>query len=311
MSLRLLLPTRRRLASSGIEVDCLRALARADRLADAAPGYSAQMRRQFDLDCDIWPEAAFSREYDVGDAQDGLWLRADPAHVRAEIAGVRLLACGGLGISDTERIRFAEVLTPCCAAHGLQFSAPAKERWYVRLLVDVTLPSLPPLELALGADLDESLPAGADGRRWRVWLNETQILLHHHPCNQERMAGGQPIVNSVWPHGGGALPRRLECAFPTVLSNDPALLGAAIRAGCAVRARTPSWPGASGLDAGLLDLRELSGHDLARYWLRPIWADLGRGRLRTCELDFADGARRRWHSRSRLYFWRRADVTLA
>lgn len=311
MSLRLLLPARRRLAMSGADPDCLRALARADRLDDAVPGYSAQAYRQFDLDCTSWPEAAFSRVHDVGDAQDGVWLRADPAHVRAEIAGVRLLACAGLGVSNTEAAAFADALRPCCAAHDLQFSAPANERWYVRLPEGSALPQLPPLELALGADLDESLPSGADGRRWRAWLNETQIVLHNHPCNAQRVAAHRPIVNSVWPHGGGALPGRVGCAFASVQSHDPALLGAAALAGSKGRARDAAWDVARAQGTQLLDLRDVPVADLAPRWLLPIWADIRRGRLRVCELDFADGARRRWHARSRLYFWRRADRALA
>jgi hypothetical protein len=41
---------------------------------------------------------------------------------------------------------------------------------------------------------------------WRHAINEAQMVLHAHPVNQARQAAGQPVVNSLWPWGGGRLP---------------------------------------------------------------------------------------------------------
>src|SRR5690606_33159950 len=70
------------------------ALGRADALPRGEAGRQAQLRRHFELGTDSWPIAALSRQADAGDAAGSAWLRADPAWVRPDINGARLLACG-------------------------------------------------------------------------------------------------------------------------------------------------------------------------------------------------------------------------
>ena len=41
-----------------------------------------------------WPVAAVTRQRDAGDAAQAAWLRADPAYIRPDINGARLLAHG-------------------------------------------------------------------------------------------------------------------------------------------------------------------------------------------------------------------------
>jgi hypothetical protein len=67
-----------------------KALGRGDR--DSLAG--AQHARLFDILPRGWPVAAVTRQRDAGDASQSAWLRADPAYVRPDINGARLLAYG-------------------------------------------------------------------------------------------------------------------------------------------------------------------------------------------------------------------------
>ncbi len=93
--LTLLLPAASRFAGIALPPALARALGRADR-AQAEAGEQALLARHFDLLPRGWPAAALTRLLDAGadDARDGAWLRVDPAHIRPDINGARLLGIG-------------------------------------------------------------------------------------------------------------------------------------------------------------------------------------------------------------------------
>ena len=57
------------------------------------------------------------------------------------------------------------------------------------------------------------------------------MILHGHPVNQARQAAGQPLVNSLWPWGGGRLPELdtlvRATRHDTLWSDDPIAQGIA------------------------------------------------------------------------------------
>src|SRR5918993_2371765 len=93
----LLLPSRARFAGQTLPDGIARTLGRADRSQVGEPGERAQLLRHFDLLPRGWPVAAITRSLDADDAMLHTWLRADPTHVRPDMAGARVLAIGGLG----------------------------------------------------------------------------------------------------------------------------------------------------------------------------------------------------------------------
>lgn len=304
--LTLLLPERRRLAGQALSKPVARALARADRLEwspDAtAVSSSAQLRRYFAGIPDDWPIAALTRQLDAGDAGAALWVRVDPVHVRAELTGVRLMAHGTLGVSNAEAASLTEALQPLFAEQGWQVSAPHPQRWYLKLPPDLVLPALTAPESVLGDDLFAHMPQGDVGRRWRALINETQIVLHQHEVNQQRLAAGQLPVNSVWFWGGGVLPEPLIGAVDAVESDEADLLALAMHA----------KPASDAAGHRLVDVRD------ARVWsslesvhLLPALAALRDGQLSQAMLDFADGIGYQLHHGQRWRFWRRALDRLA
>jgi len=296
--LTLLLPERRRFAGQPLG-DAARALARGDRLPDGEAGERAQLLRHFDLLPHGWPMAAITRALDADDAHLHTWLRADPAHVRPDMTGARVLAVGELGLSQGEADELIAPLRPLFGDSGFPVSAPSPSRWYLALPREAKLPDFSPPENVLGDDLFAHLPDGPEGRRWRALLNEAQILLHNHPLNERRIAAGKPAVNSLCFWGAGRLPDRVDCRVAHVATVEAGLAGLARLAG----ANTDH-----GRDELLLDLRgERDWSVVSTALVDALATHADRDVL----LDFADGARWSLRSGQKWRFWRRPLATLA
>jgi hypothetical protein len=293
----LLLPARARFAGQPLPDALARVLGRADRLPDGEPGERAQLLRHFELLPRGWPVAALTRQRDAGDAAGASWLRADPAHVRPDINGARLLGIGeALQLAQDDVDALLPALRPLFGDAGFTLDAPSPSRWYLRLPREAKLPAFADPADALGADLFEHLPDGQEGRRWRALLSEAQVVLHNHPHNADRVARGLPAVNSLWFWGAGVLPDHVRSPCARVRSEDLLLDALARAAGNA--------GGKPGLEDGsvLVDYRALASFDAGFL----AWIDAATdGKLARLTLDFADGMRREIRRGQRWRFWRR------
>lgn len=306
-----LLPAAARFGAQRWQPDIVRALGRADRTM-AAPGRRPQLARHVAMPEGGWPLAALSRQVDVGDADapGSAWLRADPAWLRPDINGVRLMGHGEtLGLAQADVDALLPVLQPVFAEAGFALDAPSPSRWYLRLPRETALPAFVDPSDALGTDLADHDDGGAQARHWRALANEAQILLHTHPWNTARAAAGRPPVNALWFWGGGPLPDASTVprgAQARVLTDDATLRALAAIA-TEVEPLPSGWPAQR--DALLIDLGGLRDlRQLQADWLRPALAALAGGRLDTLILDDEDGrvlTLRRWH---RLRIWRRPLV---
>lgn len=278
-----------------------RALRRADRLPDGPRGYLEGLSHYFSTRSRPLPAAALLRQHLAGDAGDAVWLSADPAWVQAEMNGARLLACGQLGLSMDEAQALAAPLRPVLGDAGMGLEVTTPDRWQLRLADGSPLPPFAAPEQALGEDLFQHLPQGTEGRRWRVLINELQVLLHQHPLNAERRAKGLPPVNSLWLWGGGTLPTAVTARVAGVIGDDPLLLALAAQAG--VPATPRSMPVVADAAAGrLVDLQDLPVAEIEQAWWPTLQALLAR---RPVQLDFASGERWLHKPLHRWRFWRR------
>jgi len=318
----LLLPARARLAQQRLPQALAVRLAQAERVVDATQGHGlGPVGRVVDVLPRTWPVAAATRQRDVGDAAGATWLRADPAYVRPDINGARLLAHGpALALEAADVDAFLPALRPLFGDAGVPIDAPDPSRWYLRLPAGAKWPAFVPPEMALGDDVFDHLPGtsadeAAEGRRWRALLSEAQVLLHNHPRNAERLARGLAPVNSVWFWGAGVLPGSVQTGYASVATDDDGLHAMALLAGAAAVDLPARWPSRASpslgsserADSALFDLRH--ARDLAaleRDWLAPLHADLLAGRLQRATLDFADGLAFVLTSGQRWRFWRRA-----
>jgi len=297
--LTLLLPAASRFAGIALPPALAKALGRADR-RQADPGEPELLARHFDLRPRGWPAAAMTRLLDAGEgeARGATWLRADPAHIRPDINGARLLGIGAnLGMDQADVDALLPALRPLFGDAGFALDAPHPTRWYLRLPGGTPLPAFVSPDQALGDDVFDHAPRGDAARRWRALESELQITLHNHPHNAARLASGRVPVNALWFWGGGNLPDAVSATAPTVYSDDPAVLGAAWL-GKLQGMPLPAIDQVEG-DA-LVDLRgQRDPRALLDRWLAPAAA---RGEA---DFDFADGLSFALSSSQRWRIWRR------
>ena len=294
----LLLPSRSRFPAAPLPDDVARALGRA-ACSSVQAGERAQLQRHFQLHPAHWPVAALTRQLDVGDAADAVWLRADPATVVPDMQGARMMGHGDTLRPEAEDVaQLLPALQPLFAGFGFSLDAPVPSRWYLRLPPGTTLPEFDGPDDVLGDDLFEHLPAGDAGRRWRALLTEAQVVLHTHDWNQQRVAAGKRAINSLWFWGGGQLPQAVQTAHAQVRSREALLQALAKAAGVLA-------DGDQQVDA-LVDLRQLRSLDqLGNDAIRPLLTAVQRGELQRLVLDFEDGVRFEIDKSQRWRFWKK------
>ena len=307
----LLLPHRDAFDGQGLSQPLAQALGRADRTT--ADG--DQRARILDVLPRGWPAAAATRQRDVGDAAHGAWLRADPAHVRADINGARLLGYGqALSLTAQDSAAFLPALRPLFGNAGFLLDAPTPTRWYLQLPQGARLPTFTAPEDALGADVFDHLPGSADtspeARRWRTLASEAQVVLHNHPRNAERAQSGLPAINSLWFWGASVLPDHVRSPFAQIRTRDDALDAMAALAGVTASPPGDAW---SPVDADTaIDLRDARQFRAVETgWIAPALVDVRARRLDALALDFGDGARFVMTRGQRWRFWRRPLRALA
>lgn len=287
------LPARRHLGALLEQVPALRhLLSKASRWPDRAANAEALLRDVFDLPDGALPTAALTRRNDAPEDAAGRWLRVDPCHLRVEMAGVRMLACGDLSLGADEVREFAAAVQPLFVDAGWPFDAARAQRWYAR--PDVVHPPIggDAPEQVLGAYIDTALPQGEAGRATRRWLNELQMALHDHPLNRARRDRGLPEVNSLWLHGDGVAPATLTARIASVWSQDALVLGCARAAGVCEQDAS-----ASQCRGGLIDARTVTPD--AAAWITQLLQQGG-----PIDIALASGERFAWRPWHRLRFWR-------
>ncbi len=302
-----LLPAWSNFGRQRLSPELAKTFGRADSIARHPEGRDAQLSRHFSSVPARWAPAAVTRQVDVGDAAGAAWLRADPAHVRPDINGARLLGIGErLSLSQADVDALLPALKPVFGDSGFALDAPTPARWYLRLLRDAKFPQFSAPDEALGEDLFEHQPDGPESRRWRALLNEVQIVLHNHPWNAQRAERGLVSINALWVWGGGVLPDRVTTAVAQVHSEDD-LLQALVRvAGGAAQTLPADFAAAPFAADTLVDLRH--GRDFAalqRDWLLPAVEAVRSGALEALRIDAADGSGLRLTKSQRWRFWRK------
>lgn len=286
------------------DVALRRWMARGDRLPDLPAGREALVRQLFRFAGETVPVAALRHHAHADDATGGSWLCADPAYVRSEATGARLMGWPLPDISSDEAKELASALMPLFGDAGMPLVVDTPSSWCLRLGDGATDASFTSPRHALGADLLACLPAGEKGRRWRRLFNEAQVALHAHPANAARAAEGREPVNALWFWGAGPLPAAVESGLVTVATRDDVIRGLARLARIAVVEPAPEAleTSASGSDA-LLDLQTTTVNSID--WLPFFEQALRRNQFDAIELTFPGGERFRVRHAHRLRFWRR------
>ncbi len=167
--------------------------------------------------------AAALRRLALGADPDGReeWLCLDPVRLNFMDGSLVVDDPRRLGLTAAESSALAEALAPIFARLGrLEAASPAA--WHLRL--DAPAPDFEALPDTVGRAASP-LPIGPAYAAWRHAINEAQMELHAHPVNRAREAAGRPVVNSIWPWGGGGLPAAGTAEHDALWSDDPVAQG--------------------------------------------------------------------------------------
>ena len=210
---------------------------------------------------------------DGSQAKTGVWLCADPVHLRFHHERIVLADAGAFEVSEDEAQTLIAALNQTFADIG-QFIMATPRRWYLHL-AQATTHRAEPLTAIAGRRLAGD-PLGAKSPLAGV-INEIQMFLHTHPVNQQREASGQPSINSLWLWGAGSLPALEAPGFDAVWSRDPLAQGLARAASLRPRPSPPSLAAlldnADPVQRQLVVLEELLGpvlYEAPDDWKRAI-----------------------------------------
>jgi hypothetical protein len=203
-------------------------LARAEVVGDTEPGAPAHLAWlaehvfQAELPLATAPYA-YAALAGAAPAAGVLW-HADPIHV--ELARDHLVVTAlGRPPADAEADALIDAANALAAEMDARIVRVA-DRWFLQAARRWDLHA-EPLAAAVGQPLPTTLPTGADARRWNRLLTEIQMTWHAHPANEAREARGEPTINSLWLHGGGAWSPLKRGAYASVLADAPEWRGAA------------------------------------------------------------------------------------
>jgi len=245
-------------------------------------------------DTPIAPLAARGAGFDPGNAYT---LRADPV---AFVAGRDDVLLAGrvddLTVDEAHALQAA--LNRHFALDHLEFHTPRADAWFVTASehVPVVTHSL----ASIGGPIAPHLPEGDNGRIWRRWLSEMQMILHGSSVNEAREAAGRAPVTGIWIAGGGVMPRELR--IDATIYATEGYRGDVARGLSTSAAIADKFADIAGTTHALVVASTAS---LARDWLDPALAALDRGTLERFDLiGERGGSTLRW-SAARRSWWRR------
>jgi hypothetical protein len=259
------------------------------------------------------PVGALTWLADTGRPPAGYVMRADPVHLRADQACLRLFDSTSFSLAPDEAQALVAAFNAHYADRGWRLEAPVAQRWYLAMDAAPQISTVSPLQMA-GRDINTGLPGGDDRLPWHALLNEVQMLFHAHPVNAVRAQRGEPAINSIWPWGGGCLPPVADTAIRQVIADRPLARGLAQHFGITRQGLPASGTALAGLlTRGLnllvLDVLEKPARcelrQVERGWFRPLLELLRSGQIASLAIYPVNG-RRYAIPRHRLkYFWKR------
>jgi hypothetical protein len=212
-----------------------------------------------------WPVAAVTRSVDAGGVDPRWTLRVDPVHLRASMGELMLADDTALRVSAPEAAALVAEINAELGEPDLCIEALAPKRWYLCPQQPPRLVTRAPWDM-VGVPIGANVPGGDDGARWRALVNDIQMILHASPVNRARESRGEAPVNSVWPWGGGCVPKLPPPAWQGVWADETLVEGLARLAGTPCRALPDDardWLAQVDAPGGNLAGGDLAGGDLA------------------------------------------------
>lgn len=131
-------------------------------------------------------------------------LFIDPVNLKADRDKLYMFGSGNLNLTQSDANSLTAAIQTIYRQEGWQIQAMTPHRWCLRLGEDPKA-NFVSLTTVLGRSIEEFMPSGETGKKWRSILNEIQMLLYDQVINLERETEGKLTVNSVWFWGGGSV----------------------------------------------------------------------------------------------------------
>jgi len=179
------------------------------------------------------PIAPLSRLMDDSGRPEGIWMRADPVHLRAGLNDLILIDTTDITLSQHDAILLGTPLHEIFNDLGWTLEIPMAKRWYLRL-DDYPNAQTTEISEVRGKDVQHLMPQGGDRPRLDRLMTEVQMTLHNNQHNLEREWRGEPVLNSLWFWGCGRLPDALHMSWSMMISDDPVAQGLATLSGMPV-----------------------------------------------------------------------------
>ena len=151
--------------------------------------------------------------------QDYHWMFADPVHMMADVDHIILYDSASLNLIPEESKRLLDALNEHFIQNGLEFVAGDANHWFVRSKNNFNV-STKCLNDVVMQNINQLLPVGDGSALCKQILNESQMLLHANPVNQDRLNKGLLPANSVWLWGEGSLGKKQDSDVSHCYSND-------------------------------------------------------------------------------------------
>lgn len=145
---------------------------------------------------------------------------ADPVHLVAGSDDAQLIPAQRLSVTADENIALLSELNQMLGDEQGSFLHDFAGNWYYQGMAGDALNAAPSSAVE-GHPMTAAMPRTDAARPWRSLWSEVQMVLHQSPVNTARQHRGEPVINSVWFWGGGALPAMLDKRLGDEPSSEP------------------------------------------------------------------------------------------
>lgn len=205
-------------------------LTRGEQQSEQSISASYQLCELFGLsttDNKDFPIAAVSRLTDDNQHPEGLWLRADPVHVKPDRDGLILIDHEQFTLSQHDALALAASVNIILKPYGVELEVPVPYRWYLKLSDNIDIKTTP-VDAIVGKDILPFMPSGDDRINLIQLMNDIQMTLHDADVNKKREQERSLAINSLWFWGYGALPDIIDRQWSFVISDEMLAKGLAM-----------------------------------------------------------------------------------
>jgi hypothetical protein len=136
--------------------------------------------------------------------RDGTWFVVNPVHIQIASTHLMMGDPRQLDLREEEGRALFESARESFTEAGHELAYGSADTWFMRADDWNELHTASP-DAAVGMNLTDWMPTGAQARAFRKLQNEVQVTWYTDPANAAREARGQAPVNAFWPWGGASM----------------------------------------------------------------------------------------------------------